>query len=111
MQVHCTMKTKMKLEGGQNQSALLITKWFRTVLRRVKDAKVTSEEQPKQDHVPFLESEDEQLVNEYEVRIYHYRIIVVFTFKSFILIRLTLHDSLTRYRRRPCDCRDTPGSI
>ena len=49
MQAHCAMKAKMKLDaddGDRNHSALLITKWFRSVLRRVKDAKVTLEEQP-----------------------------------------------------------------
>jgi hypothetical protein len=101
MQAHCAMKAKMKLDGDRNHSALLITKWFRSVLRRVKDAKVTLEEQP--------ESE-----GKHEVRIYHYRVIVIFTFKIFILIRLTLHHSLTYRRRRPCKSlggASTPGSI
>ena len=101
MQAHCAMKAKMKLDGDRNHSALLITKWFRSVLRRVKDAKVTLEEQP--------ESE-----GKHEVRIYHYRVIVIFTFKRFILIRLTLHDSLTHRRRRPCKSlggASTPGLI
>ena len=102
MQAHCAMKAKMKLGEDRDHSALLITKWFRSVLRRVKDAKVTLEEQP--------ESE-----GKHEVRIYHYRVsIVIFTFKIFILIRLTLHDSLTHRRRRPCKSlggASTPGLI
>ena len=59
MQAHCVMKAKMKHEGVQNQSALLLTKWFRSVLRRIQVAKVMSEGQPEQDPTFAVDSEDE----------------------------------------------------
>ncbi len=63
-QAHCAMKVKIKLEEEQAQSTPLLAKWFRTVPRRVKDAKVTLEEQP--------ESEGNHEV--------HYRVILIFRF-------------------------------